>query len=141
MGRAGREMFVMLLMDAIRMLKAAHMGQIDSKGQSDWPEFVEAVGVAEDLSASDTTDDFGLLLNVAVREALTCDGPETLQMVCNFIIPLIPLQTSCTLLIFQKDLAGPCGLIMPKWDTGCLAPLLEKVEKELQKRRDAGNGK
>ena len=90
-------------------------------------------------------DDFGMMLNWAVRYSL---GRRTyaVSSTCSYIIPLIPHLSSKTLWCMQRDIAErrdrPNGNILGDLGDECdrrdWLHLLECVDKELARRTDNG---
>ena len=83
-------------------------------------------------------DDFGLILNCAVRYAI---GRQTYvpSSVCYFITPLIPKLSNKTLWCMEKDIASAYSYGDEKIDKPVWMELLSNIREEINKRWSGGN--
>lgn len=86
----------------------------------------------------DPDDDFGLVLNCAVRYAL---GRQTYVpiSVCSFITPLIPKLSDKTLWCMEKDISEAYSYGDDKIDKPAWMRLLSDIKDEISRRWASGN--
>ena len=84
-----------------------------------------------------TDEDFGLILNCAVRYSL---GRRTYVpiAVCNFISPLIPGLSNRTLWCLMKDIEGADSYGDEKIDKPVWMEFLSNIRHEIDRRVDNG---